>query len=135
MKTRIEKTRKRGFEQFMIKGGFAYVGKRMNSKHSNYQVGFSIWIFETMYFNTRTKPYISDLWALNLGLMIPYFFFLVARLLMIAALGLALLLIYVLYTGYKHALQDFGCSRRYLIVPILFWQFTAMALALYILLN
>jgi len=119
---------------FRIERRFAYIGKRI-SPVEFYQVGYSLGAIGTMYFNMKKKPMIRNLAVLDWLLFVPYLFFLIYLFLRFVFIGLVWVLLYVSIGCYPDAIKDFGWNKRYLIVPIVFWQVLAIVLVVYILKN
>lgn len=120
---------------FQIFSGSAYIGKRIEPIQY-YQIGYQ-WdsILPVMYLNFKTKPIFRNLLLINILALLPYLVFLLCLLIIASIKGLTWLVFYCLVGFYPGAFEDFGWSKRYLILPILFWKITAISLVIYIYLN
>jgi len=140
MKGLFKKTRRstaHGIRQFIIICGFIYIGRRKmpKKKMDHYQLGYQIMDLPPMYKNFDKKPGFSNPIILNIIFFIPYLLFLLWGLFKIVCLGIFWLLTYSTVGYIKHGLDDFGWSKHYLVVPIVFWKILAFTFILLYLLK
>jgi len=118
-----------------IFSGPAYIGKKIDPVQF-YQIGYQ-WsnILPIMFFSFKTKPIIKNLSLINIAFPLLYLNWLIWLLIFGSIKGLTWFVFYCLVGFYPGAFEDFGWSKRYLILPILFWKITAISLATFIYLN
>lgn len=119
------------FTQFIYLYKLVGIGLRMYPTRF-YQIFYCFLNLPAMCLTFKSKPKITNLYLLNIALFLPYLLYLLYKGLIVVVTELFWLLRYVLIDCYRHAVNDWGWSGRYLLIPILFWQIFTIILVVYL---